>query len=202
MIIKFNKRLHRQRHDAGAAGHSHEVHLQCWLAACGQGDQRAFENLYRFTAPKLYAYAMRMLRNESLAEECLQDVYVRIWHHAREYAPERAAPLTWMIGILRHRALDLLRQRGRETTLAEPEDLEHLVNAQAGAAAADPVDDEDARALYACLGQLREEQRRCLQLAYFDNLSHAQMAERLHVPLGTVKTWVRRALEQLRRCLG
>lgn len=200
MIIKFARRLHQQRHDADGAEHPHVVRLQGWLAACGQGDQQAFENLYRFTAPKLYGYAMRMLRNESLAEECLQDVYVRIWRHAREYAPERAAPLTWMIGILRHRALDLLRQRGRETTLAEPEDLEHLVNAHASAV--DDSVDEDARALYACLGQLREEQRCCLQLAYFDNLSHAELAQRLHVPLGTVKTWVRRALEQLRRCLG
>lgn len=200
MIIKLARRLHRQRHDAGAVERPHDVRLQGWLAACSQGDQQAFENLYRFTAPKLYAFAVRLMRDESLAEECLQDVYVRIWHHAHEYAPERAAPLTWMIGILRHRALDLLRRRGRETTLAEPDDLEQLVNAHAGAV--DDSVDEDSRALYACLGQLREEQRRCLQLAYFDHLSHAEMAERLHVPLGTVKTWVRRALEQLRQCLG
>lgn len=200
MIIKLAKRLQRQLHDVGAVQPQRNVYLRRWLTACGQGDQRAFEELYRFTAPRLHALAVRLLRNESLAEECLQDVYVRIWRHAHEYKRERAAPLTWMIGILRHRALDLLRQRRHETTLEEPDDIERLADAYA-APAGDDMED-DARALYACLGQLREEQRRCLQLAYFDHLSHAEMAERLHVPLGTVKTWVRRALEQLRRCLG
>ncbi len=185
--------------EAQTTGHAH-VSVERWLAACAKGDHRAFENLYRFTAPKLYGLAVRILKNDSLAQECVQDAYVSIWHHAQEYRPERAAPLTWMVSILRHRAIDLLRQRGHEITLDEPDDLKILLNADAEPE--DGMAPQDVRALHACIGQLREEQRRCLQLAYFDNLSHAQMAVRLHVPLGTVKTWVRRALEQLRRCLG
>jgi RNA polymerase sigma-70 factor, ECF subfamily len=185
---------------SGVSPSEQKAILGAYLAACGEGDRKAFERLYRLTSPRLYAVARRMLRSEALAQECLQDAYVSIWRNAGSYRAEQSAPLTWMTTIVRNRALDILRVARREVTMDDPQTLTGLLDATV------PLDGTDGPdyvpELHPCLEQLRGEQRECLRLAYFDGLSHAEVAERLAVPLGTVKSWVRRALVQLRDCLG
>jgi RNA polymerase sigma-70 factor, ECF subfamily len=185
---------------SGPSSSEHNAVIGACLATCAAGDRKAFERLYRLTSARLYATARRMLRSEALAQECLQDAYVSIWRNAGSYQPDKSAPLTWMTSIVRHRALDMLRTGAREVTMDDPQRLIGLVDAAA------PLDGRDGPdyvpELHPCLEQLRAEQRECLRLAYFDGLSHAEVAERLMVPLGTVKSWVRRALLQLRECLG
>lgn len=170
------------------------------LSRCALRDQQAFAALYRASAPKLFAVAVRITRRRDWAEEVLQESFVNIWHHAPGYDASRSAPMTWMTTIVRNRALDWLR-RPRET---ESEDAEALI-----AAVADdgPGPDElyaqadQAGRLAECLEHLTAEQRRSITLAFFQGLSHGELAGQLGKPLGTVKTWIRRGLERLKSCL-
>lgn len=169
------------------------------LARCALGERQAFAELYRLAAPKLFGLALRILKTRALAEEALQETFVRIWRHAADYRPDRGQAFTWMATILRHHALDLLRRQRREV----------LVDDAVFAAVADDGPEpalvwsqsREAQALRDCLQTLEANQRQSLLLAYFDGMTHAQLATRLRQPLGTVKSWVRRGLERLRRCL-
>ncbi|WP_018233753.1 sigma-70 family RNA polymerase sigma factor [Thioalkalivibrio thiocyanodenitrificans] len=170
------------------------------LSQCALGNRAAFEQLYRATSPKLFAIAVRILNSEALAEECLQDAYVKIWHRAGDYRPHLASPVTWLVTIVRNGALDTLRRNRRQITLQDPAHLEFLMDEWNTAPGPDGLDNDSDR-LRDCLGQLSDDQRRCLEIAYFQGLSHAEVAELTRTPLGTVKTWIRRGLEQLRKCL-
>jgi len=172
------------------------------LEAAGRGDQQAFAELYNAAAPKLYAIALRILKQEGQAQECLQDGLVRIWEHAADYRPERGAPMTWMGIIVRRRALDMIRRSGRERVGNEAEDVERWLDGRALAGPGeDPVDPVERDKLLVCLAELRPEQQQVLRWAYFEGLTHPEMAERSQVPLGTVKTWIRRGIARLRDCL-
>lgn len=173
--------------------------LPALLAACAQRDRAAFAELYRATSAKLYGVALRILRREDWAEEVLQECYVSIWAHAPDYRAALAAPMTWMTSIVRNRCLDWLRRPGVEmpdedgkaerTPSPEPGPLEALERAK------------DASALARCVALLDAQQRQAIALAFYDGLSHADIARHLRAPLGTVKTWVRRGLARLRACL-
>lgn len=164
------------------------------------GDREAFARLYRLTAPKLFGFALRILRRRDLAEEALQEAFVSIWRHAGEFKPEKALPQTWLAAIVRNRALDLLRSRRPEDPLDDDEQMEALPSEFP-----DPLQktlaSREARALLECLDQLPGKQRQVILLSYFHGLSHAELAQRVAEPLGTVKTWIRRGLESLKRCL-
>ena len=171
------------------------------LAATALHDRRAFQQLYRLTAAKLYGIALRIVRIEALAEDCVQEAYVNIWQNAGEYRPGRGTPLTWMGSIVRYRALDRLR---RDRHMESPEDdSETLDRLAADGPTIDEglAGDQEAAALKACLALLRDAQKDCVHLAFFDGLSHEQIAARLDRPLGTVKTWIRRGLQSIKRCL-
>ncbi|HWQ40203.1 MAG TPA: sigma-70 family RNA polymerase sigma factor [Burkholderiales bacterium] len=171
------------------------------LARCALRDQRAFGELYRLTAPKLFAVALRITRRKAWAEEILQESFVNIWHHAQGYDAAKSAPMTWMTAVVRNRALDWLR-RPRESELGEVH--EDFLNSVADET---PGPDEllrqsaDAARLADCMRQLSEEQQRTITLAFYYGLSHGELARKLERPLGTVKTWIRRGLERLRGCL-
>jgi RNA polymerase sigma-70 factor (ECF subfamily) len=177
--------------------------LQALAGRCALRDQAAFAELYRCTAPKLYAVALRILRRRDWAEDVLQESFVNIWNHFPEYAAEKSAPLTWMTAVVRNRCLDWLRRPNVEQGREDYDEL-------AGSLAADPAwdpqrqvqDAREARALHACLETLGERQRQSIALAYLHGLSHGELAAHLREPLGTVKTWVRRGLEKLRECLN
>lgn len=176
----------------------HADFLQALLADCARRDQSAFERLYRLTAPRLFALCISMLRREDLAEEVLQEAFLQIWRDAARFDPNRATAMTWMAVIIRHRALDLLRRRtesrfgepeGYDAPDTEPGPLEVLLRGF------------DNHALELCLEQLSEEQRKSIVLSFFRGFTHQQLSDYLAAPLGTVKSWIRRGLGQLKRCL-
>jgi RNA polymerase sigma-70 factor (ECF subfamily) len=172
------------------------------LRATGEGDQAAFAELYRATAAKLYGFAVRIVKEDGQAQECLQDAFIRIWEHAGDYRSERGAPLTWMGVIVRRQALDRVRRKDRERILDDPDELDRrrdqLTHTEGPEAAVDP---REWDRLSDCIGQLRQEQREAIRLAFFEGLAHPEVAERMAVPLGTVKTWIRRGMEKVRTCL-
>lgn len=172
------------------------------LAAIATGDDRAFAELYERTSPCVFGLMLRMLRRPELAQEAMQDCYVRVWRRAETYSAERGDPQAWLIGVARHRALDLLRARALRTDGHEVGDaaLAGIADAAIGPESSALAGD-DASRLNGCLQRLRPELRRSLQLAYYQGLSHSELAQAMGAPLGTVKAWVRRGLRQLRCCL-
>ena len=168
------------------------------VARCALRDQRAFAELYRQTSAKLYGVALRIVRRRDWAEDVLQEGFLNIWNHAHSYTPTKSAPMTWMISIVRNRALDWLRRPRLEDNEA---DYDALVEALSD----DTTDPErlleqsrDSRALAECLGQLPARQQQCMVLAYVCGMSHSELAQHMGEPIGTVKTWIRRGLERLK----
>jgi RNA polymerase sigma-70 factor, ECF subfamily len=172
--------------------------LEELLARSALGDRSAFRGLYQATAPKLFGVALRILRREDWAEEVLQECYVSVWRHAPEYRASRAAPMTWLTSIVRNRCLDWLRRPNPQPI--DEELLEGLESESPGPLA-ELERGRDSAALARCLRGLEAKQRQATALAFFDGLSHAELAQHLSEPLGTVKTWVRRGLARLRSCL-
>jgi len=170
------------------------------LAACARRDRQAFSRLYQSTSAKLYGVAVRILRREDWAEEVLQECYVSIWTHAPEYRPALAAPMTWMTSIVRNRCLDWLRRPRPEVADEDGAVLEATESDNPGPLA-QLERAKDAQALARCLQGLEAKQRQAIALAFYDGLSHSELASHLREPLGTVKTWVRRGLLRLKSCL-
>jgi RNA polymerase sigma-70 factor (ECF subfamily) len=181
--------------------------LARWLARVSLGDRRAFEQLYRATCSYLMAVAWRVLQRRQLAEEVLQDSFVKVWHSAGAYDARLGVPMTWLINIVRNRAIDVRRARATsavDDSADAADDTESLADAE-GAHAAGPEQWLDASIRKArvegCMGQLSATQRQALALAYYQGLTHAEIAQALDTPLGTAKAWVRRGLEYLKNCL-
>ena len=175
-------------------------HITDLLAQTALGDRKAFEELYRQTSAKLFGILLRILKREASAQDCLQDAYVKIWQKAGDYRPGKGTPLTWMGTIARNTALDLLRrQRDVQPIDDDLGPLATLTNADPSSIESMMLDENNSR-LDECLKSLNQNQRQCIALAYFRGLSHDQLAKQLDLPLGTIKTWIRRGLEQLKRC--
>lgn len=177
--------------------------LESWLQAAAKGDQRAFKQLYDATAARLYALLMCLLKNPDAAQDALQETYIKVWQKARVYSPERGAPLTWMLAIARYRALDALRRRPHTATSVSASLLtEQLADIDAPG----PLNESEALQMWGimqgCLTALQSSQRKSVLLAYYEGLTHQELAERMQAPLGTVKSWVRRGLSSLRDCLS
>jgi len=176
-----------------------EAELFRLMRRVGQRDHAAFQDLYRVTAPQLFAIGLRILKQRELAEDVLQESFISIWERAVDYDSVRGTPMSWLATIVRHRAIDALRRLG-----ARPEGWsetdEALVNLVAGADSA-----SDRRmvlgALGRCLDQLEPKPRDAVVYAYAYGYTHEELAERLKAPLGTVKSWIRRSLERLKACL-
>lgn len=169
------------------------------LAATAKGDADAFERLFLATRSKLYGVALRILRRPELADEVMQETYERIWRQAGEFNPRLATPTTWMVGIARNGALDLLRKRPGAVGEDEPE------TAGVSVEAVDPARREMTdmlRFLLACMGRLDERQRYMLLLAYYNGWSREQLARKLDVDVATIKSWLGQSLTQIRECLG
>jgi RNA polymerase sigma-70 factor (ECF subfamily) len=173
------------------------------LAAVALQDRAAFRRLYEATSAKLFGFALRVLHKDELAEEAVQDAFVAIWHAAAGYQMHLASPLTWMVTIVRNKALDIRRraQADGADVRVELEDADGLADGAAG-----PHEhaqrSRDAQALARCMETLAGRQRQAIGMAYLHDLSHSDVAARLGLPLGTVKTWIRRGLDRLRECLA
>lgn len=172
--------------------------LRQLLAQCSLGDRRAFETLYRSVGPRLHGVALRFMGRADLAEEVLQESFVRIWNNASRYEAHLSAPLTWMINITRNQAIDQLRKH-RDRPLTDVEE-QALVD-ESPSAEEQLSRAREANALNRCLESLEGMQRQSITVAYFHGLSCSELAEHLAAPLGSVKSWIRRGMERLRRCL-
>jgi RNA polymerase sigma-70 factor (ECF subfamily) len=184
--------------------------LGALLARSGLGDRQAFAALYERTSGHLFAVVLRIQRDRALAEDLLQDIYVGIWKAAAGFDAAQSQPLTWLTSIARHRAIDSLRRaQAQPQTVSTTRDDEDDDGPDAVESSADegpgPLDlldrASEARQLSACMQGLTPQQRQSVALAFFDGLSHTEVAEHLRQPLGTVKSWVRRALMTLKACL-
>jgi RNA polymerase sigma-70 factor (ECF subfamily) len=179
------------------------------LARVALRDQAAFKQLYDATVRCLLAIVVRLLRDSSWAEEVLQEAYVGIWNSAPNYSPLKAQPMTWLMTIARHKAMDALRSTTseRETMVRRSinDDDEDDTLTRVPDEAAGPlqrlIERIDSARLRHCLQTLDPAQRQAIALAFYDGLTHSELAAHMRQPLGTVKAWVRRGLERLKPCL-
>lgn len=167
------------------------------LQRCAAGDRGAFRALYDRHAPRLYAVALRITRHASSASDAVQEAFIQIWRNAGQFDTGRGNAEAWMTGLVRYRALDLLRRTGPRTV-----DLDEVSLTEAADAVTALDDETEGRALRECLERLEPERRRLVVLAFVEGFSHTELAARLATPLGTVKSSIRRALASLRECLG
>ncbi len=174
--------------------------LAALLRATGRGDRDAFARLYQRSASALFAVSLRTLRRRDLAEDVLQEAFLTIWRKAGQYNPDRGRPLAWMITIVRNRAIDRLRAEGRARDMIQglEEDSVIAIGPNMGEP---PIPGHLAKMVRDCIEQLRINYRKSILLAYYYGLTHEELASRLDTPLGTVKSWVRRGLHQLKGCL-
>lgn len=182
--------------------------MHIWLVAVARQDASAFRALYEATSPKLFGFVLRILQKRELAEEVLQESFVNIWNNASSYQSSLAAPMTWMTTIVRNRAFDLLRKlsNGQQHDVeidAEYFDSDIMTALESGEAT--PLQalelSQDAAALATCMSRLEALHRQAMALAFYHDLSHSEVAEQMNLPMGTVKTWIRRGLDKLRTCL-
>lgn len=191
--------------DGGTLGNrNRQAHLQRSMAACARGEEAGLEVLYGALSAQLFGLLMRILQRPDLAEEALQDTFINIWNKASEYRASRGTITTWATTIARNRAFDILRRERRDVPL-DPlvlGELSDILGSESGAQEAEVVRSRaESRRLAECLQRLSDRQRKSLTLAYFGGFTQEEIAGKLSAPLGTVKSWVRRALAGLKRCL-
>jgi RNA polymerase sigma-70 factor (ECF subfamily) len=168
------------------------------LRDIARGDRPALSKLYRLTASKLYGICLHMLRNEAEAEDVLQEVYVTVWRKAALFDSSKASGQTWLGVMARNKALDRLRRRQLPT--APMEQAEQVPDDQPSALSViEAAEDRDR--LSHCLDELEERQRGLIRTAFFEGVTYSDLATREDVPLGTMKSWIRRGLIRLRGCL-
>jgi len=174
------------------------------IARIGRRDQSAFSALYDRLSGPLYSLAMKMLGDPAEAQDALQEVFLQIWSRAATYDPEQSSVFSWTVLLTRSRVIDRMRARGRRSrvVVASTEDAPTAADASTVESAADTAEknDEAARVRYV-LNNLPSEQREAIELAFFEHLSHHEIAARLGQPLGTVKARIRRGLLKLRERL-
>jgi RNA polymerase sigma-70 factor (ECF subfamily) len=171
------------------------------LAAVAKGDRAALKTVYRQTSAKLMGVCLRILEDRNEAEDVLQETYVTVWTRAGAYDPERGlSPITWLATIARNKAIDRLRS-GARLKNAEPIEAAEAVADESPAADALLSTSEEAAALQRCLGELEAKHAEAVRTAFFEGTTYETLAERMAVPSGTLKSWIRRSLQRLRTCL-
>lgn len=171
------------------------------LDRVGKGDQQAFSQLYDHSSTLLFTLAVRILGNREEAAELLQDVYWEVWRKVSRYDVGRGTPVAWLITLTKSRAIDRLRARASRGYQAT-----NSLEAGTAAEAADPgpspfetqADQELRTAVEAAVAGLPQAQQQAIELAYYEGLSHAEIASRLNQPLGTVKTRIKLGMSRLR----
>lgn len=174
------------------------------LERIGRGDERAFAVVYSRYADLVYSVSLRVLRDAATAQDVAQDVFLRVWREPWRFEPERGKFAVWLASVTRNRALDMVRSQGRRRAVEyrPPEDAPEPVDGSAEDPQLAAEVASDTRLVRAAMSSLPEEQRRVVELAYFDGLSQREISERLQVPLGTVKTRARLAMQKLRLTLA
>lgn len=169
------------------------------LRAAADGDRGAFRAIYDATSAKLFGVAVRILKRSDLAEDVIQDAYLKIWDAAPNYRQELGSPMSWMVAITRNRAIDVLRKR-TEVGVEDQKD-----GGERADDAPDPFEataqSSELKALLGCMERLNPDQRKCLLMAYYYGYTHEEISEHLSTPVGTVKSWIRRGLARVKECL-
>lgn len=172
--------------------------IETLIGQVSLGDRQAFSALYDATHAKLFGVCLRILKNRASAEDVLQDAYMKVWRHADRYSRGGTSPMTWLITIARNTAIDRLRRHRDSADIDEMSDR---------LASSGPTPEQVAVAsgevgrIVDCLGELEENRSQAVRGAYLDGLSYAELADRLSVPLNTIRTWLRRSLISLRECM-
>jgi len=169
------------------------------LARVSRKDVAAFDALYDTTSSKLYGIIFRILRRRDIADEVLQEVYVKIWERAADFDPGRASPITWMATIARNRALDEVRRRVPASIEDAPEAL-NVPSSDTQPLHALELSQDVAR-LNACLDKLDPQRKQLVVDAYLHGATREELSQRLGAPVATIKTWLHRSLAQLKACL-
>lgn len=172
--------------------------LNGMLASVANGDERAFADLYHATSSRVFGVIVRMIHDRAEAEDLLQEVYATAWGRADSFDPERGSAVTWLMTLGRNRTIDRLRQH-REELLDEDATPEITDEAPTPAAAAESS--EERMRLEQCLERLQPQHGQAVREAFFSGATYNELAQRLSVPLGTMKSWIRRSLMQLKTCL-
>ena len=164
------------------------------------GDRDALQDVYQRTSAKLLGVILRIVPDREQAEDVLQEVYFKVWRRAGRYDPEKGSPISWLATIARNSAIDEVRRSGRIET-AGNSGIAEIADSSA------PADEmlcqsEEHEAVRRCMETLEQNQRKSIRLAFFGGFSHSQLAEHVGVPLGTMKSWIRRGLVSLKGCLG
>ena len=179
--------------------------LMALIERVASREESALKALYDLTSGKLYGLSMRVVRNNEWAEDALQETFLHIWRSAPDYKASLSPPMAWLGLIVRSRSLDVLRRRKAEREHMTEEIDDFMADTMEGDSP-NPMDtslaSQQAWALHQCLGKLDNKQREVVSLAYLRDLSHGELASQLKLPLGTVKTWIRRGLDQLRTCMA
>jgi RNA polymerase sigma-70 factor (ECF subfamily) len=174
--------------------------LAAALARVAAGDRAALRLVYQDTSAKLFGVLLRILNDRSEAEDVLQDVYVTVWRKAGSFDPARASPITWMVTIARNRAIDRLRAGGGSRR-TEPIESADEVSDPAPAAEERVGQAQEEQRLARCLEELEARHAAAIRAAFLDGATYDELARRMDVPLGTMKSWIRRGLLKLRACL-
>ena len=174
-----------------------EIELAQLLQRCAAQDSAAFRTLYDKTSPILFARLLRMLRRRSVAEEALQDVYVRIWQRAAQYEAHRGRALAWMVTIARYCAIDLMRRERMTLVVGRRARARSPTNPRPSPAASKSLTTSTTAS-----GSCNDNTRQCLTLAFVEGRSHDEIARLTTNPLGSVKSWIRRGLLALKECLS
>jgi RNA polymerase sigma factor (sigma-70 family) len=170
------------------------------IGRCASGDRSALKRLFDAEGPRMIGVAERILRRRALAEEAMQDAFVQVWRRASSFDPRLGSGRTWLYTILRNRSLNILRTESRTDLpgddaafdrASEDDDPEQVVMKLG-----------EATRLRACLEKLEPARRKAIVLAYANGLSHGELAGKLGLPLGTIKSWIRRGMQSLKECLS
>ena len=163
-------------------------------------DRGAFRTVYKLTCVKLFGICLRICGDRQAAEDVLHEVYISVWKNAGGYRPERASPVSWLATIARNRSIDWLRSR-RVRPASDLSAAAHVADARP-LAREEIIEAQEASALRRHLDTLAPHQRDVIHAAFFEGLTYSELADRYGVPLGTMKSWIRRGLHQLRECLN
>ncbi len=174
------------------------------LARIGAGDRAAFRDLYARYSTPLFSFTLRLVGERATAEELLQDAFIKIWHHAGDYDPHKSRAFTWAVTIVRRTCIDHLRSRRSAPSFAplplETERCAEFTTAETARRTAEAH--ETTRNVDRALQNISGDRRRALELALYSELTHAEIARQLVQPIGTVKSWIRRGLLELRTTLA
>ncbi|MEM7290123.1 MAG: sigma-70 family RNA polymerase sigma factor [Pseudomonadota bacterium] len=176
-----------------------KAHLEELISSTAMGSRSDFEKLYIATSAKLFGICIRILNNESEAEEALQEAYVKVWRSAGKYASGTASPISWLAAIARNTAIDHYRRKKPE--YADMEEAEVIVD-EAPSPEASAVLSNEVDRLNGCMSELKTEHAYAVKSVYLGGWTYEEASKKLDVPLNTVKTWIRRSLISLRECMN